>query len=55
MYVCICSGVTTNMIVKASKQETSLKDVIKTCGACRNCGCCKDEIKRIFNETKQST
>lgn len=52
MYVCLCSGVTTDMIVKESNKCTNYKTVIKNTGCCKQCGCCKDEIKRIFNETK---
>lgn len=55
MYVCICNGVTTSTVESASKQATSLKDVIKACGACTSCGCCKNEIKRIYNETRQTS
>lgn len=55
MYVCICNGITTSVIQEVSKKAKTFKDVVKACGACTNCGCCKKEVKRVFNETKQST
>ena len=48
MYICICSGVTTQDIVNS--EATTIEDVKMLTGACNNCQTCYNSIIDVLNE-----
>ena len=53
MYVCICKGLTTDYIIRKSKQYNTSKDLIQSLDVCKKCCRCCKEVKTIFNTSKE--
>lgn len=50
MYVCLCAGVTDDEIIECSKDGCSFDEMTTKLCVSQNCGCCYQEVERIYNE-----
>ena len=49
MYVCLCTGVTSQVVVDAvEKGALTSKEVAKVCGAGADCGRCRLTVRKII-------
>lgn len=57
MYICICNGITEEMLETAAKQSASEKEVLTRLGVGNSCGICVidalDRMKSKISNTKQ--
>ncbi|ORV71889.1 (2Fe-2S)-binding protein [Mycobacterium gastri] len=50
MYVCLCNGVTSQMVAEAvAAGASTTKDVAQACGAGADCGRCRCTIRAILD------
>lgn len=55
MYVCICNGITEEMLEKVAKQSSTDKEVLSRLGIGNSCGICLlDAVHKINPKLKQS-
>jgi bacterioferritin-associated ferredoxin len=52
MFVCLCNGVTSQMVADAvAAGASTTKDVAKACGAGVDCGRCRRTVRAIIGST----
>ena len=50
MFVCLCNGVTSHMVVDAvAAGASTTKEVAQACGAGADCGRCRRTVRAILN------
>jgi len=54
LYVCICNGITEEMLEQANKHSTSQKEVLKKLGVGNSCGICVIDALEKMNQVSQT-
>lgn len=55
MYVCLCAGVTDTEIIDCAKDGCSLEELKAKLNASQCCGCCSDEVDRLYLANKNES
>lgn len=54
MVVCVCCNVTEDELCDCKKKHMSVDDVIKELEVTSCCGCCREDVERLFLDNNKT-